>query len=135
MSKISNKDLRYFIRDFLFENQVNVNYKPDDGHYVNYSLYDRAVPKINGKGEVLDQETSFDIDKDMPLSPSDIMVDPNFLKVVHSIEDKNYEPVNKKELRSAVLTLIDRCEDLESQNTIVKAWKNFKTVINKVCNK
>ena len=133
MSKTNDKNLRYFIKNFLFENQINVNYKPEDGHYVNYDLYNRPGPQIKGDGKPMNQETSFDIEKDMPLSPSDIMVDPNFLKVVHDIEDKNYSPANKKELRSAILTLIDRCDSLEDQQTIGKVWFKIKTVLDKVC--
>lgn len=131
MSKIKNKDLRFLIRDFLFENQINEKYQPDPAHYVSYNK-DRPGPQINGDNEY---DSSFDIEEDMPISPSDIMTDPNFLKVVHNIEDKNYKPTNKKELRSAVLTLIDRCDDLESQKKIKKAWSSFKSVLDKVCNK
>jgi len=129
MSKIKNEDLRYFIRDFLFENQINEKYQPDPARYVSYNK-DRPGPMINGDNEY---ESSFDIEEDMPIAPSDIMTDPNFLKVVHNIEDNNYSPTNKKEFRSAVLTLIDRCDDIESQNKIKKAWKSFKIVLKKVC--
>jgi len=131
MSKLNNKDLRFLIRDFLFENQINEKYQPDPAHYVSYNK-DRPGPQINGDNEY---ESSFDLEEDMPIAPSDIMTDPNFLKVVHNIEDSNYNPTNKKELRSAVLTLIDRCDDLESQKKIKKAWNNFKTVLDKVCSK
>lgn len=129
MSKIKKEELRILIKDFLFENQINEKYQPDPGHYVSYNK-DRPGPQINGDNEY---ESSFDIENDIPISPSDIMTDPNFLKVVHSIEDPNYAPTNKKELRSSVLTLIDRCDDLETQNKIEKAWNNFKSVLNKVC--
>ena len=131
MSKLNNKDLRFLIRDFLFENQINEKYQPDPAHYVSYNK-DRPGPQINGDNEY---ESSFDLEEDMPIAPSDIMTDPNFLKVVHNIEDNNYNPTNKKELRSAVLTLIDRCDDLESQKKIKKAWSNFKIVLDKVCSK
>jgi hypothetical protein len=131
MSKIKNKDLRFLIKEFLFENQINEKYQPDPAHYVSYNK-DRPGPMINGENEY---DSSFDIEADMPIAPSDIMTDPNFLKVVHNIEDKNYKPVNKKEFRSAVLTLIDRCDDLESQKKIKKAWSSFKIILDKVCNK
>ena len=131
MTKIKNKDLRFLIKDFLFENQINEKYQPDPAHYVSYNK-DRPGPMINGENEY---DSSFDIEEDMPIAPSDIMTDPNFLKVVHNIEDNNYSPTNKKEFRSAVLTLIDRCDDFESQNKIKNAWSNFKTILDKVCNK
>ena len=131
MSKIKNKDLRFLIRDFLFENQINEKYQPDPAHYVSYNK-DRPGPQINGDNEY---ESAFDIEEDLPIAPSDIMTDPNFLKVVHNIEDDNYKPTNKKELRSAVLTLIDRCDDLESQKKIKNAWANFKVVLKKVSSK
>jgi hypothetical protein len=131
MSKIKNKELRFLIKDFLFENHINEKFQPDMAHYVSYNK-DKPGPMINGDNEY---EKSFDIEEDLPLAPSDIMTDPNFLKVVHNIEDENYKPANKKELRSAVLTLIDRCDDLESQKKIKKAWSSFKIVLNKVCNK
>ena len=131
MSKIKNKDLSFLIKDFLFENQINEKYQPDPAHYVSYNK-DRPGPMINGENKY---DSSFDIEEDMSIAPSDIMTDPNFLKVVHNIEDKNYNPTNKKEFRSAVLTLIDRCDDLESQKKIKKAWSNFKIILDKVCNK
>ena len=137
MSKINDKDLKYFIREFLFENQINEKFQPDSGtrQHVNYDLYNRPGPQIDDSGNPMDQDTAFEIEEIMPVSPSDIMVDPNFLKVVHNIEDKNYSPANKKEFRSAILTLIDRCEDLESQNKIEKTWSSFKVILDKVCNK
>ena len=117
MTKIKNKDLRFLIKDFLFENQINEKYQPDPAHYTSYNR-DRPGPMINGNNEY---DSSFDIEEDMPIAPSDIMTDPNFLKVVHNIEDNNYSPANKKEFRSAVLTLIDRCDDFESQKKIKKS--------------
>jgi hypothetical protein len=131
MSSIKKEDLRFFIREFLFENQINEKYQPDPAHYVSYNK-DVPGPQINGDNEY---ESNFDIEEDVPISPSDIMTDPNFLRVVHDIEDDNYEPTNPKELRSAVLTLVDRCEDIESQEKIKKVWKNFKLVLDKVCDK
>ena len=38
MSKIKNEDLRFLIKDFLFENQINEKYQPDPAHYVSYNM-------------------------------------------------------------------------------------------------
>jgi hypothetical protein len=131
MTKLNESQLRSIIRNELFNNQINEIFQTDSVENIAYNK-DKPGPNISGDQ---DYENSFDIESDMPILPSDITSDPTLLKVVHNVTDKNYSPKNKKELRSAALSLIDNYNDLESEDVIKKAWSNFKQVLNKVCEK
>ena len=129
MKKINESYLRETIRNELFNNQLSEIFQTDKVENIAYNK-DKHVPQITGDQEY---ENSFDVEQDMPILPSDIMSDPNLLRVNHDVSDKQYSPHNKKELRSAALSLIDMYDDLEDKKKIEQVWSNFKNVLSKVC--
>lgn len=128
MKSINEKQARLYAQRFLFENQLNEKYRPDDGHYISYNK-DTPGPQINGDNSY---EPSY-IEEEMPILPSDLMVDPSYKRVIHDVEQDTYCPANQTEFKTAVLSLIEKCDDFESQDKIKKAWVNFKNIIIKVC--
>lgn len=130
MSNVSESLLRESIRQELFNNQINEIFQTDSVENMAYNK-DVPVPQITGDQQY---ENSFDIEEDMPILPSDIMTDPTLLKVNHEVMSKDYQPHNKKELRTATLSAIDMFEDLEDKQTIKKFWSNFTNILDKVCN-
>lgn len=129
MKSINERHLRVSIRQELFNNNLNEMFQTD---YVDNIAYnrDRPGPDISGDQEY---QNSFDIEEDMPILPSDLMSDPAILRVNHDVVDDQYVPQNKKELRTATLSLVDIYEDLEDKKKIEKVWNNFRNLLSKVC--
>lgn len=129
MKNINESRLRETIRQELFNNKLAEAFQTD---YVDNIAYnrDRPGPDISGDQEY---ENSFDIEEDMPILPSDLMSDPSILRVNHDVVDDQYIPQNKKELRTATLSLVDIYEDLEDNKKIEKVWINFRKLLSKVC--
>ena len=129
MKSINERHLRVSIRQELFNNNLNEMFQTD---YVDNIAYnrDRPGPDISGDQEY---QNSFDIEEDMPILPSDLMSDPTILRVNHDVVDDQYVPQNKKELRTATLSLVDIYEDLEDKKKIEKVWNNFRNLLSKVC--
>lgn len=129
MKSINERHLRVSIRQELFNNNLNEMFQTD---YVDNIAYnrDRPGPDISGDQEY---QNSFDIEEDMPILPSDLMSDPSILRVNHDVVDDQYVPQNKKELRTATLSLVDIYEDLEDKKKIEKVWNNFRNLLSKVC--
>lgn len=125
----SEKLLRETIRHELFNNQINEIFQTDSVENISYNK-DVPGPQISGDQEY---DNSFDLEEDLPVLPSDIMTDPNLLRVNHNVMSKDYKPANKKELRSATLSAIEVFEDLEDKNKIEKVWSNFTNILKKVC--
>ena len=129
MKNIKESLLRETIRQELFNNKLEEVFQTD---YVDNIAYnrDKPGPGISGDQEY---ENSFDVEEDMPILPSDLMSDPTILKVNHNVNDEQYVPQNKKELRSATLSLVDIYEDLEDNKKIEKVWNSFRKLLSKVC--
>ena len=129
MKSINERHLRVSIRQELFNNNLNEIFQTDYVDNISYNR-DRPGPEISGDQEY---ENSFDIEEDMPILPSDLMSDPTVLRVNHDVVDDQYVPQNKKELRTATLSLVDIYEDLEDKKKIEKVWNNFRNLLSKVC--
>lgn len=129
MKSINERHLRVSIRQELFNNNLNEIFQTDYVDNISYNR-DRPGPDISGDQEY---ENSFDIEEDMPILPSDLMSDPTVLRVNHDVVDDQYVPQNKKELRTATLSLVDIYEDLEDKKKIEKVWNNFRNLLSKVC--
>lgn len=130
MSNINEALLRETIRQELFNNQIKEMFQVDKVENMKYSK-DTPGPNISGDQQY---ENTFELEEDIPILPSDLMTDPNLLRVNHDVMSKEYKPHNKKELRSATLSAIDMFEDLEDKNNIEKVWNNFTNLLSKVCN-
>ena len=129
MKSINERHLRVSIRQELFNNNLNEIFQTDYVDNISYNR-DRPGPDISGDQEY---ENSFDIEEDMPILPSDLMSDPTVLRVNHDVVDDQYVPQNKKELRTATLSLVDIYEDLEDKKKIEEVWNNFRNLLSKVC--
>ena len=128
MKRINENTIRAQIKDFLFENHLNEKYQPEDGHYIDFNK-DVPGPMINGDNTY---DPSF-VEEEVPILPSDIMTDPSYNMIIHDVEDDNYCPANETEFKTAVLSLIEKCDDLESQDKIQSVWSSFKKILVKVC--
>lgn len=128
MKRINENTIRAQIRDFLFENHLNEKYQPEDGHYIDFNK-DVPGPMINGDNTY---DPSF-VEEEVPILPSDIMTDPSYNMIIHDVEDDNYCPTNETEFKTAILSLIEKCDDLESQDKIQSVWSSFKKILVKVC--
>ena len=128
----NDKLIRKLAKTLLFENNISERYMPDDMHYSNpksvgnhETMFDRPGPQMDG-----DQNYEKLEDIEVPITADDVM--PNSqLSVIKtdssSLEDKNYSPLNKKELEISMQTLIND-KDL-NDDQIKSIWQAAKKII------
>lgn len=127
MSKINKNDLREAVRDILFENHIKEMFVPDNFVNSKTAMFDRPGPNINGENEedaVKDLNTPLTADDFVPMST---------LNRNHNARDKEYSPKNRRELKSALFSVVEDYDDEQINSDISgKIWKSVTKILDKV---
>lgn len=127
MSKISKDDLKEIVRDILFENHIKEMFTPDNFVNSRTTMFDTPGP--NTGSEIAEEESQ---NIEIPLTADDF-VPVSTLKRNHSARDKDYSPVNRKELKSALYSALEDYDDDQIDSDISgKIWKSVTKILSKV---
>lgn len=127
MSKISKNELRETIKDILFENHIKEMFVPDNFVNSKTAMFDKPGPNINGENEenaVATINTPLIADDFVPVST---------LNRNHNARDKKYSPKNRRELKSALFSIVEDYDDEQINSDISgKIWKSITKILDKV---
>ncbi len=127
MSKINKSDFREAIRDILFENHIKEMFVPDNFVNSRTAMFDTPGPNINGENE----EDAV-VDLNVPLTADDF-VPMSTLGRNHNARDKEYSPKNRRELKSALFSVVEDYDDEQINSDISgKIWKSVTKILDKV---
>ena len=132
MKTIKESDIRSLASSFLFENQLNERYRPDDFTNSRTTMYDRPA-NIDKDGNVNQIE--------MPLVADDYVTNTAYIRRNHKIrDDENFKPNNSIELSNSIVCLIDDYKDdidsyegeTDGNDIFDDIYTSVKTILKKV---
>lgn len=128
MSSIIKNELREAVRDILFENHVNEMFTPDNFVDSRTDMFNKPGSQKNGENE----DFVYNEKLNMPLSADDY-VSMSTLKRNHNARDKEYAPENRRELKSALYSVVEDYDDSQINSDVSKKiWKSVTKILDKV---